>query len=67
MQPSGVSTIQRKEACRCTNLAKKKAQGLKSLRENSIFKLSPAGTAENGPRHNPGQLSAVPTGLNHVA
>ena len=28
---------------------------------------SPAGTAENRPRRNPGQLSAVPAGLNHVA
>ncbi len=34
MQPTGVPTIQRKEACRCANLAKKKAQGLKCVREN---------------------------------
>jgi hypothetical protein len=37
------------------------------VRENSISKLSPEGTAENTPRRNPGQPSAVPAGLNHVA
>jgi hypothetical protein len=36
------------------------APGLKSVCENSICKLSPAGTVENWPRHLPGQPSAVP-------
>ena len=32
-----------------------------------ISKLSPEGTAENRPRRDPGQPSAVPAGLNHVS
>jgi hypothetical protein len=65
-------------------------QGLKSVRENSIFhtqsrrgrlnlaqdaspglslkgRPSPAGTAGNRLRRNPGKTSVVPAGLNHVS
>jgi len=35
--------------------------------KNTISKLSPAGTTENRQRCNPGEPSAVPAGLNHVA
>jgi hypothetical protein len=38
-----------------------------SPRLDSKGRPSPAGTAENRPQRNPGQPSAVPAGLNHVA
>jgi mannose-6-phosphate isomerase-like protein (cupin superfamily) len=35
--------------------------------EPGFYEFSPAGTAGNRPRSNPGQPSAVPAGLNHVS
>jgi hypothetical protein len=37
--------------------------GFRVCVRTSIFQLSPAGTAENVPRRNPGQPTAVPSGL----
>jgi hypothetical protein len=39
------------------------APGLKSVLENSISKLSPAGTAEDCPGFRGGLIPVVPTGL----